>query len=92
MYRALDKVEVTLDKGGILSYDPSGDLQESYEEALEHFIGYSPENLRVFCGSQVDQGMKTSLGSSREPHKKFIPEVFVSSKQLSKGFVEDSGK
>lgn len=91
MYRALDKVEVTLDKGGILSYDPSGDLQDLYEEALEHFIGYSPENLRVFCGSQVDQGMKTLLGSSREPHKKFIPEVFVSPKQLSTGFVRVLG-
>jgi hypothetical protein len=88
MYRSLDKVEVTLGKDGILSYEPSGDLQNLYAEALEHFIGYSLGNLRVFCSSQVDQGMTTLLGSREQAQKKFIPEVFVSSKRLSTEFAK----
>lgn len=83
MYRSLDKEEVGIKKDAIIKYDPGKDLQDLYSEALEHFIGYSPENFLTFCGSQIDQAMTTLMGSSEEPHKKFIPEVFVSSRRLS---------
>lgn len=89
MYNAIDRSEIPQwDKGRILAYDPKADMQEIYQEALEHFVGYSIENVRIFCRGQVDAMMKPLLGSREEPHKKYIPEVYVGSKQLARAVTE----
>lgn len=89
MYNAIDRSEIPQwDKGRILAYDPKADMQEIYQEALEHFVGYSMENIRIFCRGQIDAVMKPLLGSREEPHKKYIPEVYVASKQLARAVTE----
>jgi len=89
IYNAIDKSEIPQwDKGRILAYDPKVDLQAIYQEALEHFVGYSIENVRIFCRGQVDATMKPLLGSREEPHKKYVPEVYVASKQLTRAVAE----
>jgi len=45
------------------------------EEALAFFLGYSLENLMLFCRAQTDQWLKPLTGSANDLSKKFIPEL-----------------
>lgn len=58
-------------------YKLSVNIADIYEEAFEHFVGYSEENLKMYCNAQVLDGMKTLLGSREERSKKFIPDLYV---------------
>lgn len=51
-------------------------------EALKHFIGYTKENFSIFFKEQVNNGLKTLLGSKDEPTRKFIPELHTSRNNL----------
>lgn len=53
------------------------------EEALEFFLGYSPENLVAYCEAQVEAEMAPLRGSVRDRRKKYIPELFEPRKQQS---------
>lgn len=89
MYLTVDKTEAEetqWDKAKILDYRIEKDLASIYEDALEHFIGYSKDNVRVFCNAQINEGMSALLGSREAPHKKFIPELYVRSNSLAKKF------
>ncbi len=86
MYKTIDKVEVQWDKEKILGYECGEDLEQIYEEALEYFIGYSSDNIREFCNQQIQEGMNTLLGSKSQPHKKFIPELYIASQKLRENF------
>lgn len=67
-------------------------IEEKYEiclpddaryEALKHFVGYSKENVGIFCRSFVSKSMSTLLGSPEDRYKKFIPELYVRRKGLA---------
>ncbi len=45
--------------------------------ALQYFIGYSQENLKAFCRSQVDMRMFALKGDKGNVTKKYIPELFL---------------
>ncbi len=55
LFRTGDKKEIKKDKNNILNYQLGDDLENIYEEAFEYFIGYSFDNLNIFC-SAPDQG------------------------------------
>ncbi len=57
-------------------------MEVIYSEAVEYFIGYSQENVQLFCEAQVKEGMRTLLGSKEKRDRKFIPELYVHSKKL----------
>ena len=56
---------------------------EEYFEALKFFIGYSVDNLKIFCKEQVNSYMKLLKGSSINRDKKYIPELYVNNKSLN---------
>src|SRR3990167_10067621 len=67
-------------------------VEDLYKEAFDYFIGYSQDNVAAFCNSQIIEGMKTLLGSKEKPDRRFIPELYVSSKRLKehiKDFLND---
>jgi len=88
IYKVGDKSEIDKNKTKMLGYKIDQEMEVIYGEALEYFIGYSEENVQVFCNAQVDEGMKTLLGSRENRDRKFIPELFVPSRKLDKN-VED---
>jgi len=89
IYNPMDKTEIMeREKTELLRYRMSEDIQHIYEEAFEYFIGYSVENVRIFCDAQIKEGMKTLLGSKERPNRKFIPELYVPSKRLMKFFTD----
>jgi hypothetical protein len=47
------------------------------QEALRLFLGYSAENVAVFCRAQVNAGLSRLRGSAVDRNKKYIPELFV---------------
>ncbi|MBE3128467.1 MAG: type I restriction enzyme HsdR N-terminal domain-containing protein, partial [Actinobacteria bacterium] len=51
-------------------------------EALEKFIGYSYENLKLFSMSQIQDRILVSKGSKNDLTKKYIPELFLKSEKL----------
>lgn len=61
------------------------DIKLRYE-ALRHFIGYSAENLRIFCQIQQSNRMQTLKGSVTELEKKYIPELYVNREYINNEF------
>ncbi|NDB52290.1 MAG: hypothetical protein EB161_09155, partial [Nitrosopumilaceae archaeon] len=51
-------------------------------EALSNFIGYDLDNLSAFCKSQRKQRMYNLKGTLTQLDRKYIPELFVSPKNL----------
>lgn len=88
IYKVGDKTEIDKDKTKILGYNIGQDMQVLYDEAFEFFIGYSHDNVKAFCQVQLLEGMKTLLGSQEEPFKKFIPDLYVPSKNVARNFAE----
>ena len=58
----------------------------AYFEALEHFMGYSEENLLNFCKQQHIEYMKQLKESKERPALAFIPELYQPSNKLSEAF------
>lgn len=67
-------------------YEIGTDLEDLYEQAFQFFIGYSSENVKLFCKSQFIEAAKTIIGSASERHKKFIPELYASRTALDDAF------
>ncbi|WP_026728785.1 type I restriction enzyme HsdR N-terminal domain-containing protein [Flavobacterium denitrificans] len=55
-------------------------------EALRNFIAMSPENLRFFCESQVNDRMGQIVGDTESPYAKFVKKLFVQRKDLTDNF------
>jgi hypothetical protein len=91
IYKVGDKTEIEKDKTQIIGYHIGEDLEKIYGEAFEYFVGYSFENVKIFCDAQIKEGMKTLLGSQEKRERKFIPELYVSSKKLTKAFADFLG-
>lgn len=91
IYKVGDGSEIEKDKTKILGYQIGEDIQKIYEEAFEYFIGYSLENVKIFCDAQIKEGMKTLLGSKEMPDRKFISELYVPSKKTTKNFMDFLG-
>ncbi len=49
IYKVGDKTEIEKDKTQIIGYRIGEDLEKIYDEAFEYFIGYSFENVKIFC-------------------------------------------
>jgi hypothetical protein len=82
LYSTLSREEVSGDE-----ISPGSDFtialpQALVEEATSHFLGLSRSNLAAFSKSQVSEEIKPLLGSKSEPYRKFIPELFVKSKNF----------
>lgn len=94
LYKVGNKEEIEKNKECILKYRITADLELLYDEALQSFIGYSKENVRNFCRAQIKERMNTLMGSQEVPDRKFIPALFVGSKELRKAVNEflESGK
>ena len=52
------------------------DLHIRYE-ALKSFVSLSPENLKIFCESQVQDRMGSIIGSVDSPYSKFVKRLYV---------------
>jgi GTPase SAR1 family protein len=61
---------------------------EAYYEAIKCFLGYSENNIREFCKSQVSVYMETLKGSREDRNKKYIEELYEPSAKLNKYFEE----
>jgi hypothetical protein len=82
LYSTLSKEKVSGDE-----ISPGSDFtialpQALVEEATSHFLGLSSSNLAAFSSSQVNEEIGPLLGSKSEPNRKFIPELFVRSKDF----------
>lgn len=55
-------------------------------EALKNFIAMSPENLRIFCESNVNDRMGMIIGDSSSRYAKFIKKLYVQRKTLAESF------
>lgn len=89
IYDVLTKEGISEDEVSKRDYKiHTNDIDSIYKEAFEYFIGYSKENVRLFCDAQINEGMKTLVGSKEKPDRKFIPELYVPSKKLYKAFDE----
>lgn len=86
IYKVGDGSEIDKNKTAILGYKIEADLETIYQEAFECFIGLSSENVKIFCDAQINEGMKTLLGSREKRDRKFIPELYVPSKNLLTNF------
>ncbi len=75
LVNTLTKMEIHKASLPDMSYMPTLPDTEYYE-ALQHFLGYSQENLRMFCAKQVGSYMETLKGSTDDRDKKFIPELY----------------
>ncbi|MFV8366379.1 type I restriction enzyme HsdR N-terminal domain-containing protein [Flavobacterium sp. XS1P27] len=51
-------------------------------EALKNFISLSPENLKLFCESQVRDRMGQIIGSTESPHSKFVKKLYIQREDL----------
>jgi hypothetical protein len=94
LYKVGTKIPIEKDRTRILDYSIDEDLSALYDDAFEHFVGCSPSNVRTFCREQVTDGMKTLVGSGSKRDRKFVPELYVQSRELSQDFNEflQSGK
>jgi len=61
------------------------DLRIRYE-ALRSFIAFSPENLKLFCNTQVRERMGSIVGSIDSPYSKFVKELHVKRNELQSSF------
>jgi hypothetical protein len=61
------------------------DLKIRYQ-ALKNFIAFSPENLKIFCGSQVKERMGSIVGSMDSPYSKFVKELHFPRNTLQSAF------
>lgn len=55
-------------------------------EALKNFISLSPENLKIFCESQVQDRMGQIIGGIDNPYSKFVKELYVQREDLQIAF------
>ena len=55
-------------------------------EALKNFISLSPENLKLFCESQVRDRMGQIIGSTESPHSKFVKKLYIQREDLQIAF------
>lgn len=83
LYDTLSKEEVSED-----SISSNSDFEIALpaglvEEAANHFLGLSRANLAAFSNCQVDEEIRPLLGSKNDPYRKFIPELFVASRDFS---------
>ncbi|KIO76795.1 NTPase (NACHT family) [Pedobacter lusitanus] len=69
--------------GYMLSTDE--ELRIRYE-ALKNFISFSDENLKIFCGNQVQDRMGPIVGNIGDPTSKFVIDLFVQRKNLQSSF------
>ncbi|WP_281631562.1 type I restriction enzyme HsdR N-terminal domain-containing protein [Flavobacterium luteolum] len=58
------------------------ELKVKYE-ALKNFIALSPENLKIFCESNVNDRMGVIIGDSSSRYAKFIKKLYVQRKALA---------
>ncbi len=61
------------------------DLRIRYE-ALRNFIALSPENLKLFCKSQIIDRMGTLIGDIDSPYSKFVKDLHIQRKDLQNEF------
>lgn len=55
-------------------------------EALRNFISLSPENLKLFCESQVRDRMGSIIGDITSPYSKYIEELHIQRTDLQNTF------
>jgi len=51
-------------------------------EALNSFLGYRAENVRLFSRRQQEEQMQSLRGSADLPNRKYIPELYVAREQV----------
>jgi hypothetical protein len=56
--------------------------EDLYYEAQKQFLGYSKQNLSVFCECQVTTFMQQLKGGPNDPTKKYIDELYEPPKDL----------
>src|SRR6266478_6360329 len=61
------------------------DIRIRYD-ALKHFLGYSPENIRIFSKCQQTERMKGLRGNVRQLDRKYIPELYTFRPQVREAF------
>ena len=52
-------------------------------EALKHFVGYSVDNVRLFCQAQFEARMARLKGSLRQRDRKYLPELYVPRREVA---------
>ena len=60
--------------------------ESSYLERIKHFLGYSVENLTLFCTEQVSLYTKTLSGSKNVTSAKYIEDIYVPSPLVNEVF------
>lgn len=65
--------------------DISDDLKSL---ALQHFISYNSENLKLFCNAQREHRMYSLIGTKSNTEKKYIEEIYIPHKNLEEKFEE----
>lgn len=55
-------------------------------EALKNFISLSPDSLKIFCESQVNDRMGQIVGNADSPYSKFVKELYVQRNELKIAF------
>lgn len=88
IYDSISREEIPKDNFPLKSHYDVSILEEVRYEALKYFLGYSKENLLIFCREQVNEGMRTLKGSKDNPSKKFIPALYTPRKDLSQAFAQ----
>jgi hypothetical protein len=56
--------------------------------ALQHFITYNKENLRIFYNAQREHRMSSLIAKMSNNEKKYIEEIYVPHKNLEEKFIE----
>jgi len=51
-------------------------------EALRHFLGYSAENVKLFCAAQRDARMGRLKGDPTRLDRKYVPDLYVPRKEV----------
>lgn len=77
LYESISKHEV--EPGAVLAKNAYTVAlpDEARNDALDSFLGYSTENLLLFCREQVAEQMRPLAGSPDDLTKKYIPELTV---------------
>ena len=84
LYETISKAEI---QPGQFKLQSGYDLilpDETRNQALDFFLGYSTDNLVRFCEAQVAEQMKPLIGSPEDISKKFIPELAVENEAVGK--------
>lgn len=71
----ITKKEISKETLPDLDYIPSLP-QGAYYDALQHFFGYSVENVLAFCSKQVESFMTELKGGAQDRYKKYIPDLY----------------